>query len=100
MVRSFNDDLVGADTVHLVEHAFGLTAQIPFDAKSGEFIGNYAHRPARGIALRRGSAIRIRAISLNFRRSLVFVSVAERAKAALQFDSLAHEVGRALGAVG
>ena len=100
VVRSFDDDLVRADTVHTVKHALGLAVEVTLDAERGKFIGNYAHRPTRCVALRRRSAIRIRAISLNFRRSLVFVSVAERAKAALQFDSLAREVSRALGAVG
>ena len=100
MIRGLNDDLVGADTVHFVEHALGLTAQISLDAKRGKFIGNYAHRPAWCIALWRGSAIRIRTIGLNFRRSLVLVPVAERAEAALQFDSLPHEISRTFGAVG
>jgi len=36
---SFDDDLVGADAVHLVVHALALAVQLAFDAEDGEFVG-------------------------------------------------------------
>ena len=74
--------------------------RLPFDAKRRKLVGHHAHRPARSIALGRRSAVGIRAVGLNLRRSLGFVAVTERAEAAFDSDRLADEVGRTLGAVG
>ena len=41
-----DDDLVRADAVHLVEHAFGLATQASLDAKRGKLVRDHAHRPA------------------------------------------------------
>src|SRR5438270_10054143 len=43
--------LVGSDTVHFVEHAFGLTIEITFNAERGKFVGYHADSPSRSIAL-------------------------------------------------
>src|SRR5450631_2852405 len=87
------------NAVHAVEHALGLTVEIPFDTERWKLVGHYAHRPARTIALGRRSAVGIRTIGLNLRRSLGFVAVTEGAKAAFDSDRHADEVGRTLGAV-
>ena len=50
VVGRFDDHLVRADAVHLVEHAFGLAAQIAFDAQRGELVGHYADGPAGSMA--------------------------------------------------
>ena len=91
----FDDDLVRPNAVHLVEHAFGLPVQASLDSKGRKLIGHHAHRPIRGVAR---SAVR--AIRQHLGRSLAFIAIAERAKAALHFHRLAAEVGGTLGAIG
>src|SRR5581483_10512796 len=100
MIRRFNDDFVSADAVHLVEHAFGLAIQIAFDSQGREFVGNDAYGPARRIALRRRTSIRIRPIGLNLRRSLGLVSIAEGAEATLDAHPFAGKIRGTLGAIG
>ena len=100
VVRSFDDDLMRPNAVHAVEHALGLAVQIALDAECRKLVGNHAHRPARSIALGRRPAVGVGAVGLDLRRSLGFVAVTEGAEAASDFDRLAGEVGRTLGAVG
>src|SRR5262249_39987212 len=68
VVRRLNNHFMSTDTVHLVEHAFGLTVQIAFNSERGKLVRNYSHRPARGIALHSGATIRVRAIRMDLRR--------------------------------
>ena len=100
MLGRLDDHFVRADTVHLVEHALGLTVQVALNAQRGEFVGHNPDGPTWGIALGRTPAIGARAIGLNLGRSLVLVAVTERAKTAADLDSSANKVGRALGPVG
>ena len=100
VIGSFNDHFMRANAVHLVEHAFGLAVQIAFDAQCRKLIRNYAHCPARTVALRRRAAIRVRAVGLNLRRCFTLVAITKRAEAALDFHSLPDKIGRTLGTVG
>ena len=100
VVGSLDDDLVGADAVHPVEHALGLAVQVAFDSQRREFVGHDAHRPAGRIALGRRPAVRVGTISLNFGRSLALISGTERAEAALDLYGFAHEIGGTFGAIG
>src|SRR5262245_10973069 len=45
MFGRFDDDLMRADSVHLVVDAVTLAAQIAFDSKNGELIRNHTNRP-------------------------------------------------------
>src|ERR1700676_951501 len=98
MVGSFDDDLVGANAIHLVKHALGLLVQASFYAKRRELVGNDAHRPTWSV-LHGSAAIGARPIGQNFRWSFIFVAVAEGAKPSPDLDRFAREVGRTLGAI-
>src|SRR2546423_11128581 len=52
VIVGFDNHFVGADSVHTVEHTFGLAVQVAFDSKRRKFVGHYADGPAWGIALR------------------------------------------------
>ena len=52
MVGRFDDDFMGADAVHLVEHAFGLAVQVALNAQRRELVGNDANGPTRCVPLR------------------------------------------------
>src|SRR3954471_3836110 len=93
VLRSFDDDLMRADSVHAVINALGLTVKISFDTQRGIFIRHHAHRPARRI----GRAAVAGAIGEDLGRSLAFVSRAEGAEAAFLRDAFANEILRALG---
>ena len=99
MVGRFNDNFVSADAVHLVEHAFGLLVEVAFDAERREFVRDYSNCPAGSVFLR-SAAVGVGAVGKDFRRRLAFIAVAEGTEATFDLDGLAHEVGRALGAVG
>src|SRR5450759_4897107 len=73
VVGPFDDDLMGADAVHLVVHALALAVQLAFDAEDGEFIGHDAHPPPGLVAIPGG------AVGQHFGRCLVFIPVTERA---------------------
>ena len=100
MVGSFNDDFVGADPVHPVEHALGLAVQVALNTQGRKLVRNHPYCPSRSVALQRRGPIRVRTICLNLRRSLAFVPITERAKAAFQFHSVTGKVSWTLCAVG
>ena len=99
MVGRLNDDLVRPDPIHFVEHAFGLSIEVAFNAQRRKLVRHHTHRPTRRVTHRRRSTVGIRAVSLDFRRRFVLVPIAERAEAALDLDTFAHEVRRTLRAV-
>src|SRR5262249_16399176 len=100
VVRGFNDDLMRADAVHLVEHAFSLTAETAFNSECKELVRNNAQSPSRRVALRWGTAIWARTIGLNFRWGLGFIAIAERTESTLYLDAFPQEITRTLGPVG
>src|ERR1035437_4051054 len=73
VVGPFDDDLMGADAVHLVVHALALAVQLAFDAEDGKFIGHDTHAPPGLVAVPRGPK------GQHLGWCLVFISVAERA---------------------
>src|SRR6266446_5521946 len=100
VIGRFDDDLVGADAIHLVEHTLGLLVQVAFDSESRKLVGHHAHRPAGTVLLSRGP-VRARTIGQNLRRSFALISVVERTKtSALDLHRFAHKVGGPLGAIG
>ena len=92
VVGSFNDDLMGADAIHAVKHTFCPPIEIGLDTECREFVGNYTHRPTRTVALERRSAVGVRAVGLDFRRSLGLVAVTERTETAFDPDCVTREV--------
>src|SRR5262249_33750693 len=92
VIRRFDDDFMRANAIHAVEHALGLAVEIALDTESRKLVWHHPYRPTRRIALRRRAAIGIGAVSLNFRRRLGFVPIAERAESAFDFDCLTGEV--------
>src|ERR1035437_2845559 len=73
VVRPFDDDLVGADAVHLVVHALAPAVQLAFDTEDGEFIGHDAHTPTGLVAVPGG------AVGQHVGRRFVSIPVIERA---------------------
>src|SRR6202011_4832610 len=100
MIGRFDNDLMRADPVHFVEHAFGLTAEIALNPERREFIGYDADCPARSVALWGRATIRSWPVGLNFGWGLGLVAIAKGAKAAFDLHIFADKVGGALGAVG
>src|SRR5262249_2391618 len=100
VIRRLDDDLVSADAIHLVKHAFGLAVQVAFNSEGRKLIGHNAHRPSRCMPLWRGPPIRIWAVGLNFRWCLAFVTVAEGAKPTLVLDAFTEKIGRSLSTIG
>src|SRR5215469_3368696 len=100
VIWRLDDDLVGADAVHLVEEPFGLAVQITFDPQRRELVGDHSHSPSGHVALRRRAAIRIRPICLDFRRRLGLIPRTERTESAPDSDSLTHEICGTFGAIG
>src|SRR6201997_1547120 len=100
MIGGADDDLVRADTIHLVEHALGLAIQIAFNPQGRKLVGDDAHGPARSIAQGRRTAIRIRPVGLNLGWSFSLVPGAEGAEAAFNAHTLAYKICGTLGAIG
>ena len=92
--------LVGADSIHFVKHTFGLPVEVPLNSQRRKLIGDHPHRPARGVALWRRAPVVVRTISLDFRRSLVFVAVTEGTKTTLDLELLAGKIGGPFGTIG
>src|SRR5207302_11145066 len=84
---------------HLVEHAFGLAIEVAFNSESRELVWHDSHCPTWSVSLRRATIL-IGTIGLDFRRSFIFVAVAEGAEAPLHPDGVAGKVSGALGALG
>jgi len=95
MVRSLDDDFVGADAVHLVVHALALAVQFAFDAQHGEFVGDYAHAPTRLVT---ASAV---AVSQDLGRSFMLIAITEGADSLAGWrHRLADKIAGPLGAIG
>src|SRR5215467_14350451 len=58
VVGRLDDRFVGANSVHLVEHAFGLLGKIAFDTESRKLVGNHANGPSGAVFLR-GATVRV-----------------------------------------
>ena len=89
VIRRLDQDLVGADAVHLVVEPVAQPVEIAFHPQGGELVGDHAQRPARFDSGRPHSAGRPapRAASCSRGR-------AERAEVAARRNHvLAHEVG-------
>src|SRR5215470_1256772 len=99
MVWGLDDDFVGPDAIHFVEHALGLAVKVAFDAEGWKLVRNDAHRPAGRIALRWRSPIGIWAISLDLRRRFAFVPWTKRAETTLDLHTFTNKICRALGAI-
>ena len=100
MIGSLNDDLMRSHAVHAVKHSFGLPAQVALDDQRRKLVRDHPDGPAWSIALRSVSSVMIRAVGLDLRRSLAFVSVTKGTKTASNLQILANKVGGALGPVG
>ena len=99
VIGCFDDHLVRADPIHLVEHAFGLFVEVAFDPECRKFVGHNAYGPAWAVFHGR-RAVRAWAIRQNLRWSLALVAVVERTKAAsLGLERFPGKVGGALGAI-
>src|ERR1700678_2852663 len=95
VIGSLDDHFVRAHAVHAVEQAIAFAIEPPFDAESGEFVGNYAKRPARCIF-----ATSIAAVGEDFRWSLPFAARTKRAmRRAFYLHALTNEVHGAIGAI-
>src|SRR5579864_1631245 len=96
VVGRLDNDFVGPDSVHAVKHSLRLAIQIALDPQSRELVGHNTNGPSRGVPLRRGPSVRVRTVCLNLGRCLALVSVAKRAKSALNLHILANKIGWAL----
>ena len=95
VVRRLDDNLVGADAIHLVVESFTLAVQCALNPQRGKLVGDNPQRPARGIP-----AAAIRPVGEDFRRCLGFVSETKGAEStAVNLHFLAHEVGWPFGAI-
>ena len=74
---TFEDDLMGADAVHLVVDAVAALVEVALDLQGGELVRHDADAPAFLVGL--GVAI---AIGENLVRGVVFAALAERTEAA------------------
>src|SRR5581483_1945940 len=100
VIGSFDDHFVSPNAVHAVKHTFGLAVQAAFYTQGRKLIGHHTDCPTRGIALRWRASIRIGTIGLNFRWRLALVSIAERAKSALDLYRVTRKIGGPFGPVG
>src|SRR5215472_16041503 len=89
-----------ADAVHAIEHAFGLPIQSALNSKCWKFVRNHSHGPAGRVSLGPRSTVGIRTISLNLRRRLALVPIAEGTKASLDLHVFPHEVRWAFRPIG
>ena len=88
VIRRLDDYFVRAHSVHAVKQSLARAVQISFDSQRRKFIRHHAHRPPRRVR-----AAAVAPVSKQFRRSLILVAVAERAKSlAANLHALAHEI--------
>src|SRR5260370_9682724 len=78
MERTFDDDFMGADAVHLVIDAVAALVEIPFHLESGEFVGYHADAPAFFV----GPGVAV-AVGDDLVRRLIFLALAEGTKTAV-----------------
>src|SRR5580693_2269177 len=88
------------DTVHAVEHAFGLPVQIALNAQRRKLVRHHAHGPSRSVAGRRWPSVRVRPVGLDLWRRLALIPVAEGTESPLDLHVFADKVGGTLGPVG
>ena len=94
MEGALNDHFMSPDAVHLVVNAFAALVEASFHLQSRELVRHDSHAPAALV----GPGVPF-AIGNDLVRRLLLVAFAEGAEAASDFDCLAGEVGRTLGAV-
>src|SRR5262249_53949779 len=100
VVGRFDDDLMRAYAVHLVEHSFGLLVEIAFDDQRGELVRDDAHRPTGRIPLRRAT-VRAGPVGHDFWRRLALVAVTKGTKSSpLDLDGFTQKIAGTLGAIG
>ncbi len=90
MGRSLNDDLVGADAAHPVEHADALAIDDSLDMESGVLVRDDPEPPSRPVREGLGGSHRV-----YFVRGHVFVPLVERADAGFTLRFGGDEVGGA-----
>src|SRR5439155_15719644 len=73
---ALDDDLVGADAVHLVVDALAALLQVALDLQGGELVGHDADAPALLVGPRVAVAVR-----QDFQRGVALAALAERAEA-------------------
>src|SRR5215813_7827244 len=93
VIGCFDDDLVSADSIHLVKDPLALPIEISLDTQGGELIGDNPKHPARRVA---GTSIG--SIRKNLRWRVAFMAIAKRAKSTCGLNRKPCEVGRALSA--
>src|ERR1700735_1863243 len=99
VVGSFDNHFMRPDTVHPVEHSFGLAVQRTFNAEGGKLVRYYTHRPPWRVPLGCRSSMRSWTVVLNLRRCLPFVAIAKGAESALQLHILPGKIAWALGSI-
>ncbi len=95
VVGGFYDNLVSPNAAHHIVHPFSDPAQVAFDHEGRKLIWHHPNAPAFSVG--RGVG---RTISQHFRRGLVFVAVAKRAKPARFRRLRGGEVVRPLATFG
>src|SRR5258707_844900 len=96
VVGRFDDDFVGADSIHFVEQAFAFAVEIAFDAERGKAVGNDANVPAGSVG-----AAAVAAVDENLGRRFAFSSGAEGAILGPRDNhAFAEKIGGALSAIG
>src|SRR3984885_8325433 len=99
VVGSFDNHFMRPDTVHPVEHSFGLAVQRAFNAEGGKLVRYHPRRPPWCGPLGGWSSIRSWTVGLNLRRCLTFVAIAKGAESALQLHILSGKIAWALGSI-
>ena len=95
VVRALDDDLVGADAVHLVVDAIAALVEVALDLERGELVGHDADAPALFV----GAGVAV-AVGEDLVRRVVLAALAERAEAAARRRRLDLRRDRPLGPVG
>ena len=94
MIGRLDDDLVRANAVHPVEHAFGLAIQIAFDTQRRKLVRNDPNGPPGSVAQWRRAAVGIGTVCLDFRGCLALIARAEGAEPASDSHAFAHKICR------
>src|SRR5262245_25238650 len=95
MKRTLDDDLMGANAVHLVVDAVAALVEIAFHLKRRIFVWDDADAPAALV----GPGIAV-AIGQDFVRRIAFMSFAKRTRLATGIDRLIARSNRSLGPFG
>src|SRR5262249_6308210 len=96
VVRRLNHHFVGADAVHLVEHAIRLAVEITLNAQRRKLVGYNAQVPSGKIA----PSVFAGTVSHDLRRRLAFIARAKRTKVrALEDNAFTRKIAGTLGTV-